>query len=244
MILLKKRAHLTLKISLEMVRLLLVDVMNQRAQRRRTYREQPIPALPREIRNSLLLHPNGRTSLDFRHNLSGRSRRGQSHREMNVIGDPTHPKAFAIQLARSPRKVSVKSGSNLVIDQGSMLFRREDNMHQVEAQRLWHGDDFMSGLQPSPVSTNTYLGFRPRLVCRRTFGPQFAHPHFSTFVAPNFHHVVFAEPANSDIATARIRHHRRSRPNHKIIAMRRRQNLSNHRAPKARLHTSLGRRPR
>jgi serine/threonine-protein kinase RIO1 len=51
------------------------------------------------------------------------------------------------------------------------MFRAEDNMHKVEAQRLRHGRDYMRGLQPSPVSANAYLGLRPRLVCRRTFGP-------------------------------------------------------------------------
>jgi hypothetical protein len=51
------------------------------------------------------------------------------------------------------------------------MFRAENDMHQIEAQRLRHLTDYMSGLQPSAVLADTYLGLRPRLVCRRAFGP-------------------------------------------------------------------------
>jgi hypothetical protein len=58
------------------------------------------------------------------------------------------------------------------VDRRNALFRAEDDMHKVEAQRLWHRTDYMSGLQPFPDLANAYLGLRPRLICRRTFGPQ------------------------------------------------------------------------
>jgi hypothetical protein len=48
------------------------------------------------------------------------------------------------------------------------MFRAENDMHQIEAQRLRHDTDYMPGLQPLPASTNAYLGLWPRLVC---FGP-------------------------------------------------------------------------
>jgi hypothetical protein len=35
-------------------------------------------------------------------------------------------------------------------------------MNQVEAQRLRHCCNYMSGLQPSTAPANTYLGLRPR----------------------------------------------------------------------------------
>jgi hypothetical protein len=57
-------------------------------------------------------------------------------------------------------------------DQWCAIFRAEDDMHQVEAQRLRHGRNYMSGLQPSPRVATVNLGLRPRLVCRRAFGPQ------------------------------------------------------------------------
>jgi hypothetical protein len=44
-------------------------------------------------------------------------------------------------------------------------------MHQIEAQRLRHAAGYMSGLQPSTKYPALYLGLRPRLVCRRAFGP-------------------------------------------------------------------------
>ena len=33
-------------------------------------------------------------------------------------------------------------------------------------------EDYVPGFQPYPFLTDRYLGLRPRLVCRRTFGPQ------------------------------------------------------------------------
>jgi hypothetical protein len=52
------------------------------------------------------------------------------------------------------------------------VFCAEHDMHQVETQRLRHGTNYMSGLQPSPVPADTYLGLRPRLACRQAFGLQ------------------------------------------------------------------------
>jgi hypothetical protein len=57
------------------------------------------------------------------------------------------------------------------VDRRSTMFCAEDDMHQVEAQRLRHGSNYMSSLQPFPDLVNAYLGLRPRLICRRTFGP-------------------------------------------------------------------------
>jgi len=171
MILLEKRAHLVLETPLAMVRLLPVDITLQRAQIRRSDGKQTIPALPRKLPHPLLLHPDGRRRLDLRHELRGRSRRCQPHRKMNVIGNTAHAKALAIQYARRSREIGMKRGTDFLVDQRRAMFRAEDDMHQVEAQRLRHGTDYMPGLQPSPSSANAYLGLRPRLVCRRTFGP-------------------------------------------------------------------------
>jgi hypothetical protein len=210
MILLEKRVHLVLKTPLAVVRLLFVDVIDQRADVGGADREQPVPALPREVRSCLLLHPNGRTGLDLRDNLRRRSRRSQPHGEMHMVGNSTNPKAFTIQLSGRTGKISVQNGTDLVVDQRCTLFRREHDMHQVETQRLWHPGNYMSDLQPSPVSANTYLGLRPRLLCSRTFGP-------------------------SGYTPRQTGHRSANRPH-----------LSAHlnQAPKARQHTSLGRRPR
>lgn len=172
MILLEKRAHLIPEIPLGVVRLLLVDVMQERANIRWTDGEQSVPALPRKLTNSVLLHPYGRSGLDLGHNFGRRSCRPQSHRKMNMVRNPTHAKALAIQLARDPGKISVKTGADVIVDQRRTMLRAENDMHQIETERLRHRRNYMSGLQPSPVSADTYLGLRPRLVCRQAFGLQ------------------------------------------------------------------------
>ena len=184
MIFLEKRAHLVPEIPLGMVRLLPVDVSHESPNIRRTDREQSITTLPREIPNSLLFHPHRRSRLDLRHDLRRRFCRSQSHRKMNVITDSTNSKAFAIQFACRSRKIRMKSGTDFVVDQRGTLFRAENDMHQVETQGLRHRANYMSGLQPSPVSANTYLGLRPRLVCRQAFGLQL---HRILAMQPNRH---------------------------------------------------------
>jgi len=165
MILLEKRAHLVLETPLGVVRPLPIDITHQCPDVRRTHGKQRIPALPREIPNALLLHPNGRPRFDLGHDLCRRSGRRQPHRKMNVVGNASHAKTFAIQFARDASKIRMKAGTDIVIDRRQPVFRAEHNMHQVETQRLRHGGDYMSCLQPSPVSADTYLGLRPRLVC-------------------------------------------------------------------------------
>lgn len=149
MILLEKRAHLILKTPGAVVRRLIVDVSEQRRDVRRADGKKAIAALPRELRHALLLHLGRRTRLDLRDDLRGRPRACQLHRKVNMVGDTANAEAFAIELTRSSRDICVQRGPNLVIDQGLSMFRAENDMHQVEAQRLRHCSDYMSGLQPS-----------------------------------------------------------------------------------------------
>jgi len=172
MILLEKRAHLVLKAPLSMVDFLLIDVLNQRAQISRTNGEHPVSALPCEARNSAFLHPDRRRRFNLRHNLRRGCSRSQSYRKMNMICDPANSEALAIQFASCPGKVSMKVTRNVIANEWNSILRTEDNMHKIETQRLRHSGDYISGLQPSSVSNNEYLGLRPRLVCHRTFGPE------------------------------------------------------------------------
>lgn len=172
MVLVEKRAHLILEVSLAMVRLLPVDISNQRTKIGRADGKQTVPALPRKSADTLLFHPGGRAGFDLGDNLGRRSCRGQSHRKMNVVSDASCSETLAIQFARGSRKIHVKSRQNVIIDQRDAIFGTEDDMNQVEAQRLRHCCDYMSGLQPSTALANTYLGLRPRLICHRTYGPQ------------------------------------------------------------------------
>jgi hypothetical protein len=179
MILLKKRAHFVLKTPLAVVRLLLVDITNQCANIRRPNGKQSIPTLPCEPGNTLVLHPRRRSRLDLRNNFRRRPRRSQPHREMNMIGYATHTETFAIQLPRRPRQIRMQRRLDTLANQRRAILRAENNMNQIETQRLRHGTDFISrhnvsGLQPSSHSFAANLGLRPRLVCRRAFGPQSA----------------------------------------------------------------------
>jgi hypothetical protein len=172
MVLIEKRAHLVLEVSLAMVRLLPIDISNQRAEIGRADGKQTIPALPRKSADTLLFHPGGRAGFDLGDNLCRRSGPGQSHRKTNVVSDASYSETFAIQLARSSRKIGVESRQNVIMDQRDTIFGTEDDMDQIEAQRLRHCRNYMPGLQPSTTLANTYLGLRPRLLCHRTYGPQ------------------------------------------------------------------------
>jgi hypothetical protein len=88
-----------------------------------------------------------------------------------MICDPTYPETLAIQFAYRSGKVGMKLVSNIIADERKSILRAEDNVHEVETQRLGHSGDYISGLQPSSISGTAYLGLRPRLVCHRTFGP-------------------------------------------------------------------------
>ena len=174
MIFLEKHAHLILKTPLAVMRLLLVNIPNERADICRADGKHSISALPGKSMDALLFHPCRRGCLDLRDNLCRCSRCGQSHRKMNVVSDSSYPEALTIQAARGSREIGVKTGQNVIVDQGNAVFRTEDNVDQIEAQRLRHGSDYMSGLQPSVDFASAYLGLRPRLVCRRTFGPNWS----------------------------------------------------------------------
>jgi len=172
MILLKKRVHLVLKTSPAMMVLLRVDVLNQCIQVRRADREQTISPLPRKIGDSVFLHPDRRRRLHLRDNLRGKDRRIQSDCKVNMICDPAHAEALAIQFARCPGNIGVKVCGDVISNKRKPTLGAEDNMHEVETQRLGHSGDYISGLQPSSVTNSEHLGLRPRLVCHWTFGPE------------------------------------------------------------------------
>jgi hypothetical protein len=173
MILRIERAHLLLKPSLAVVRPLIVDVLNKNPEVGWAHGKQPIPPLPCKIENTLLLHPDGRSSLNLRNNLRRRLRRRQPNRKMNMVRNAACPDALATQLPHGTRKIGMKVRKNLVMDQRLAVLRAEDDMDQVKAQRLGHGRHYMAGLQaqihfPHPQqssangATPTSLGRRPR----------------------------------------------------------------------------------
>ncbi len=171
MILRTKRAHLVLKAQPAVVRPLRLDVLNQRPKISWTHGEQTISTLPGKVFHALLLHPGRRPGLDLRHDLRRNFSRGQTQRQVNVVWNATGAEAFASQFPRCPRQIGVQGLRKFVGYQPLTAFRTEDDMHQIETQRLRHARDYMSGLQPSTKHSTAHLGLRPRLVCCRAFRP-------------------------------------------------------------------------
>ncbi len=183
MILRIKRAHLVLKTPLAVVRPLCLDVLNQRPNIRRTQGEQAISTLPGKVLHALLLHPCRRTALNLRNNLRRNLRRGQAQRQMNMVCNATCAETLAIQLPRCTRQIGVQGFGKVVSYQRPTIFRTENDMHQIEAQRLRHAQNYMSGRQPLSHSPEANLGLRPRLVCHRTLGPHVPHRATHNFTA-------------------------------------------------------------
>ena len=105
-----------------------------------------------------------------------------------MIGNSPYSETLAIQLARGSREIGVKSRHQIIVDHRHAIFSTKDDMNQVETQRLGHRSDYMSGLQPFTALDTRYLGLRPRLICRRTYGPK---------TEPRFKSGVFAEYINT-----------------------------------------------
>ena len=171
MILLAKPAHLVLETPPRVMRLLPIDVAHQRTNIRRSHRKQTILALPREPRNTPLLHPHRRRRLQLLHHLGRNARRRQPQRKMHMILNADQAKTIAPQTTRRSRKIPMQIWRGLLADQTHAAFRAENHMHQIEAQRLRHGFLNVSGLQPSIPCVTRDLGLRPRLLCARAFGP-------------------------------------------------------------------------
>ena len=176
MILREKCSHLVLKTPLAVMCLLRLDVSHQLPNVSGTDGKQPVSSLPGESRHTLLLHPDRRSRFDLRHDFRGRSRRRQTQCEMDVIGHTSSAKTFAIHLSGSTRKIGIQRIRKLVRDKRLTIFGAENNVHKIETQGLRHARDYMSGFQPSTDVPIGDLGLRPRLVCRRTFGPHIATP--------------------------------------------------------------------
>ncbi len=148
MISLTKRAHLFLKIPLRVVRFLFVDISHQRTEIRRADGKQTITTLPCEHLHTLLLHPNRRGCLQLGNNLSRRSRRSESQRKVHMVRNAACPKALAVQLPSSPRKISMQPRSNFIPNHRDSSFSAENKVNQIEIERLRHGAKMFRAFSP------------------------------------------------------------------------------------------------
>jgi hypothetical protein len=144
MILLKKRPHLLLEIPLAVMRLLLLDVLQQRPHVRRTHGKRPIPALPPKRLNAFNFHPLRRRDLDLFNELRNTLLRMHPHRQMHMIGHPTHPQTLALFVANDGREVRMQSIPHIIPQIRTTILGTEDNMDQQKAQRLGHDEDYRS----------------------------------------------------------------------------------------------------
>ena len=149
-IFLEKSAKFILKRLLPVVDFLGIDVLDQRTQISRPDRERTITSLPREFRQirRLSLEPLGRGRLELFHRLRDILCARQANREMNVVRDSAHTKAFAFAVASDSSKVRIECRANRRIEEGSTVLCAEDHMDHNKRERLWHHVDYRSGFQP------------------------------------------------------------------------------------------------
>ena len=168
---LTKRAHLLLKITLRVMRLLFVDITHQGMQVRWPDRKQTISTLPRKLCHAMLLHPHRRRGLQLRDRLRCRFGGTQPQRKMHVIHHTTGSKAIALQPSCGPGQVAMQTRRDLFTNQGHPALGAEDHVNHVQGQRLRHGAPHVPGFQPYSFAQRQYLGLRPRLLCSRAFSP-------------------------------------------------------------------------
>ncbi len=168
----EERSELSLKTPPLMVLALPINVPHQRWEVGRADREQAIPSLPCKIHDALPLHPHRRTCLELRNDARGNAIRRKSQRQMHMVRHTTGPVALAFEISRNGRHIRVQLRCHLFTDQRPAVPRAKHKMDQVEGQRLRHGRDYRTGFQPFLHGRAASLGLWPRLVSRRTFGPQ------------------------------------------------------------------------
>jgi len=156
-----QRAQLILETTLRVVRLLPIYVQYDGIHIRRADGEQAIPALPCETGHSLPLHPSGRARLDLRNYLCRDLRGRQAQGDVDMIGNTANANTLTTKLANGSSDVRMKRQLDIIVDERHPAFGAEDNMHEVEAQRLRRVGDFISGFQPSAFARPEYLGLPP-----------------------------------------------------------------------------------
>ena len=180
MVLLKKPAHLLLEIAPAVMRLLRVDVPQQRPGISWPNRERSIPTLPckpRELR-PLLLHPLRRTPLYLLHHPRHTDRRMQPHREVNMIRHTPNPETISFRhLPRDDRQVGMQSQSHRLPQHRPAPLRTPNHMHQHKRDRLPHPAHPTGTPRPRPshLRTIALLLLTPTLAAAQT--PQ---PHTPT----------------------------------------------------------------
>jgi hypothetical protein len=85
----------------------------------------------------------------------------QTHGEMNMVGNATHTKTIALPISNEGCQISMQRRPDILIQQWLAILGAENNVDQHETQRLGHGANYKSGLQPSHSSRIGSWGFAP-----------------------------------------------------------------------------------
>ncbi len=151
MIFLEESPHLGLEVTFTMMFFLHLDVLNQSTDVRRADRERTVPALPCELCYSLLLHPFRRVGPQVRKQFRQTLRRMQPHCKMDMVRRAANAKAITLPVSRYRSQICMKPTTNGVVQERPAALRAKRDVNQHEAQRLRHGGNYKSGLQPSAV---------------------------------------------------------------------------------------------
>jgi hypothetical protein len=160
----EERPQLILKRRLAMMRLLVIDVLDQSIQIRRSYRKRPITTLPRELRQlrRLGLEPFGRGCFKSFYQLRQIRRPRQTNREMHMVRYSANAITFAFQIAGNGSQICIKRRPYRTIENRFPIFCTENDVNQNKRERLRHRVDYSSGLQPPcPVGSIRTWGFTP-----------------------------------------------------------------------------------
>ncbi len=163
-VLLQERTQLILKRLLLVMRLLCINVVNQRVQIGRANREGTISSLPRKFSQlrGLTLQPFGRRCFNFRHQIRDVRRGMQAHRKMNMVRNASNPVALAAGTAYDGGKISMEPRTHGLMQQRQSVLCTEDHMDHNKRQRAGHSAQYRSGLQPSTQIGYRAWGFTPR----------------------------------------------------------------------------------
>jgi len=136
---------------LGVMRFLGINVRRQGAQVSRADGEDTVTHLPREIPKGrcLSLEPFGGRRFQFFNQLGDGDRPRQTNRKMDVVRYATSAIAFASGVSSDRGEVRMQIRADRFSQPGMTVLGAEDNVDQHESQRLCHGEDYRSGLQPS-----------------------------------------------------------------------------------------------
>jgi len=143
--------------------LLRIDITDQRIQIRRPNGERSVSSLPRELRQAgrLGLEPFGRGGFELFHQLRYVPHAGEANSKVNVIRDAPGTIAFAFGVACDGGKIRVKRGTHGSVKDKRAIFCAEDHMDKEKRERLWHREDYRSGLRPSFATDTGTWGVAP-----------------------------------------------------------------------------------